>query len=147
MSTLLRLFVPVAALAVGAAVVAVPGGCKRPAPAGPATVRGAVAFQGKPLTSGLVIFSPDPDRGGSGKPARGELGPDGRFRLTLAGSETIPAGWYRVAILAVPAGGSTSPSDGPAFPPQLARPDLSGIVREVQPGRDNEFEFAVEVGP
>jgi hypothetical protein len=145
MSTLLRLFVPVAALAVGAAVVAVPGGCKRPAAAGPATVRGAVAFQGKPLTSGLVIFSPDPDRGGSGKPARGELGPDGRFRLTLAGSETIPAGWYRVAILAVPTSGSTSLSDGPAFPAKLARPDMSGIVREVQPGRDNEFEFAVEV--
>ena len=138
MSTLLRLFVPMIALAVGAAIVALPGGCKRPAPPGATTVRGAVTFQGKPLTGGLVIFSPDPDRGGSGKPARGELGPDGRFRLTLGDSTTIPGGWYRVAILGLPA-------DGSAFPSKLARPDLSGIVREVQPGRENEFHFAVEV--
>ena len=124
MSTLLRLFVPVAALAVGTATTA------------PRTV----AFQGKPLTSGLVIFSPDPDRGGSGKPARGDLDPDGRFRLTLADSEAVPAGWYRVAILGLPAAGAP-------FPPKLARPDLSGIVREVKSGRENVFDFAVEVSP
>jgi hypothetical protein len=118
--------------------VALPGGCKRPAPPGATTVRGAVTFQGRPLSGGLVVFSPDPDRGGSGKPARGDLDPDGRFRLTLADSEAVPACWYRVAILGLPAAGAP-------FPPKLARPDLSGIVREVKSGRENVFDFAVEV--
>ena len=31
------------------------------------------------------------------------------------------------------------------FPPQLARPDVSGVVREVKPGQENVFDFAVEV--
>jgi hypothetical protein len=144
MSRLVRLLVPVVALAVGAAVVAVPGGCRRPATSAPATVRGVVTFQGQPLTGGLVIFSPDPDRGGSGKPARGELGPDGHFQLTLADSTTIPAGWYRVAILALPMSASAHPS-GTAFPTALARPDLSGLLREVKADQENVFHFAVEV--
>jgi len=141
MRMLVRSVVPVLALAVGAAVVAVPGGCRRSEPPGAATATGSVTFQGQPVTGGLVIFSPDPDRGGSGKPVRGELGPDGRFRLAREGSDAIPPGWYRVAIVALPSGAA-------GFPPRLARPDLSGIVREVRADRENVFDFAVEVsGP
>jgi hypothetical protein len=143
MSRFVRLFVPVAALGFGAAVVALPGGCNRKSSQEAATVRGAVTFQGKPLAGGLVVFSPDPDRGGSGKPARGSVGPDGRFEMRLGGETAIPPGWYRVAIAAAPV--LTPPADAPVFPPQLARPDLSGLLREVKPGRENEFEFAVEV--
>jgi hypothetical protein len=33
----------------------------------------------------------------------------------------------------------------PGFPPQLRRPDRSTLVREVAPGQENVFEFAVEV--
>lgn len=145
MPRLARLFVPVAALAAGALLVALPGGCKRSGSPAPATVRGAVTFQGRPLAGGMIVFSPDPERGGSGKPARGDLGPDGRFELRLAGSSTIPAGWYRVAI-SPPASAITEPQlSAVAFPRQLARPDLSGLSREVKPGQDNVFEFAVEV--
>lgn len=140
MSWLTRLVVSVVALGVGAAVVALPGGCSRKTPTGEATVRGSVTFQGQPVAGGLVVFSPDPDRGGDGKPCRGELGPDGRFQLKLGEVTTIPAGWYRVAI--APAPGS---ADYLTFPPQLARPDKSGLIREVQPGRENVFDFAVEV--
>jgi hypothetical protein len=147
MSRLVRWLIPVAALGVGAAVVGLPGGCSRKSPAGPATVRGRVTFQGQPLAGGLVVFSPDPDRGGSGKPARGDLDADGAFRLTLAGESAVPAGWYRVAIAPAPQIPTSLP-DRPLFPPQLARPDRSGLVREVKPGQENVFEFAVEVsGP
>src|SRR5262245_20724858 len=135
MSRLVRLFVPVVALGVGAAVVSLPGGCSRKSSQESATVRGAVTFQGKPLAGGLVVFSPDPDRGGRGKPARGSIGTDGRFEMRLGDETAIPAGWYRVAIAATPA--ALSPADstvslGPVFPPQLARPDLSGLLREVK---------------
>src|SRR5205814_8630199 len=92
MSRFVRLLVPVVALGVGAAVVALPGGCSRKPLPGAATVRGKVTFQGQPLSGGLVVFSPDPDRGGGGKPARGELAADGTFQLKLGDEPTIPAG-------------------------------------------------------
>jgi hypothetical protein len=143
MSMLSRLVIPVAALGLGAAIVALPGGCKRTPTPENATVRGTVLFQGQPLVGGLVIFSPDPERGGSGKPARGEIGSDGRYQLTLAGKTSIPPGWYRVAIVALPV--TTSRLGQPVFPAKLARPDMSGLSREVQPGCENTFDFAVDV--
>jgi hypothetical protein len=140
---LTRLMVPVVSLGIGALLVALPGGCNR-TPSGPTTVRGAVTFQGKPLAGGVVVFAPDPERGGAGKPVRADLGPDGRFVLRVGEGAAVPAGWYRVAIAANPA----EPGIGsPPFPGSLARPDLSGVVREVKAGRENVFEFAVEVPP
>ena len=144
MSRFVRLIVPLVALGAGAAIVAGPGGCQRSAPASSATVRGTVTFRGQPLSGGLVIFSPDPDRGGSGKPARGEIGPDGQYQLSLASSPTIPPGWYRVAIVALPRN-PASGLDGSAFPAELARPDLSRLIREVQPSQENVFHFAIEL--
>jgi hypothetical protein len=143
MSIFSRLVVPVIVLGAGVALVALPGGCKRTSPPGNATVRGTVLFQGQPLAGGLIIFSPDQERGGSGKPARGEIGPDGRYQLTLVGSTSVPPGWYRVAIVALPV--TTSRLDQPVFPAKLARPDMSGLSREVQPGCENTFDFAVDV--
>ena len=146
MSSLVRLLVPVVALGVGAAIVALPGGCSRKPPPGAATVRGRSPSRGNRWPVGLSCFSPDADRGGSGKPVRGELAADGTFQLTLGDDLTIPPGWYRVAI--APAPTALPPfayPDRPIFPPQLTRPDKSGLIREVQAGRENVFDFAVEV--
>ena len=139
MSTLVRLLVPLAALGVCTALVCLPGGCSRKNAPAAVTVRGKVTFQGQPLAGGLIVFSPDPDRGGSGKPIRGDLEADGSFQLKFADDSAIPPGWYRVAI----APGSLL--DQSHFPPQLARPDKSGLVREVKAGQENVFEFVVEV--
>ncbi len=140
MRTLLRLVVPVLALGGGFAAVSLSGGCGGSAPApAPATVRGKVTFNGQPIVGGLVVFSPDPQRGGRGKPACAETGPDGTFALQLDGSAHIPAGWYRVSLLPAPA----LPDPLAPFPAQLARPDRSGLEREVTGGKDHVFEFAV----
>ena len=142
MRALLRSLVPVVSLCAGAAAVAVHGGCSSSTPPGPAAVGGKVTFQGRPLAGGLVVFAPDRDRGTTGRPARGEVGPDGTFRLRLGGTDHIPPGWYRVAIAAAP----DEPAPGrPAFPPQLRRPDTSGLLRQVLAGQEHTFEFAVEV--
>lgn len=141
MPRLARLSIPILSLAIGAALVGLPGGCSRTTAAAPATVRGKVMFQGAPLAGGLIVFSPDPERGGSGKPARGDLANDGTFQLMLADATAIPPGWYRVAIAPAP----LSAHPDAIFPPQLARPDRSGIVREVKAGQENVFEFTVEV--
>src|SRR5262245_23845942 len=117
MSGFVRLLVPVVALGVGAAVVALPGGCSRKPPPAPATVAGKVTFQGQPLSGGLVVFSPDPDRGGNGKPARGEIAADGTYQLKLGDDSMIPAGWYRVAVAPAPTAYPAS-----AYPARLTFP-------------------------
>jgi len=92
----------------------------------------------------VVVFSPDPDRGHSGKAARGNVGVDGRYELRLGTDGTIPAGWYRVSIAEAPSLEAAS-ALGAVFPLKLARPDMSGLVREVKPDHENVFEFAIEV--
>jgi hypothetical protein len=134
----------VIALAVGAVAMSLSGGCgSNTPPPNPATVRGKVTFNGQPVVGGLVVFTPDPQRGGRGKPARGETGPDGAFVLHLDASPQIPVGWYRVSIAPPPAVPDPA-SPRPPFPAKLARPDQSGLEREVQPGKEHAFEFAVE---
>jgi hypothetical protein len=134
--------VPFALLLLGAAALALVGGCGTDAPpAGPATVRGTLTFNGRPVARGLVVFAPDPLRGGHGKPASAETGPDGGYQLRFDSSSRIPAGWYRVAL--VPAPVPTDPLGPGVFPPKLARPDLSGLEREVRVGTDHVFDFAV----
>src|SRR5687767_13677854 len=114
MRGLVRVATAAAALAVGAVVVGPRLGWHRPAPPGPATVRGSVTFQGRPLPGGVVVCTPDKDRGTAGKPIRGELGPDGTFKLhSTAAGPHVPPGWYRVSIAA--------PPGEERFPPQLRR--------------------------
>ncbi len=147
MNTVLRLVLPVVALAAGFGAVMLVGGCgSNTPPPSLATVRGKVTFNGQPVAGGLVVFTPDPQRGGSGKPACAETGPDGGFVLHLDGTNQIPAGWYRVSLAPAPVvPDPLSASQGPVFPAKLARPDLSGLERELQSGKEHVFEFAVEV--
>lgn len=119
------------------AFVILAAGCHRWSPDAKGTsVRGAVHFQGQPLSGGRITFTPDPERGGSGKPVSADLGADGRYRIGGDAVE-LAAGWYRLAIAA----GPTAPS---GFPRGLARPDQSGLLREVRPGQENVFDFAIE---
>lgn len=119
------------------------GGCGGTSPPVPATVRGRVLFRGRPLAGGVVVFVPDPDRGPAGRPMTAGVGPDGGYRLVADGTPYVAAGWYRVAIADPP-----GPEDaGAEFPPALRRPDRSGIEREVVAGKENVFEFHIEVGP
>ncbi len=145
MTAIARLFVPLLVLAAGVALGAMPTGCHRKEATAVATVRGVVTFQGEPLGGGLVVFSPDHDRGHAGKSARGEVATDGTFSLSCAEGQSIAAGWYRVAIAPAPTLLIEAASDRPIFPRQLSRPDKSQLVREVKPGQENVFEFAVEV--
>lgn len=145
MSRLARLLVPAIALALGAAFIAVPGGCSRKNAPAAAIVRGKVTYQGEPLAHGLIVFAPDPERGAAGKPACGELAADGTFQLAQGGEAAISPGWYRVAIAPAPQYAPGSLRDRVPFPLDLARPDRSGVVREVKSGQDNVFEFTIEV--
>ena len=144
MRSVVQLLIAAVMLVAGVVCVMLPGGCNSSTPPGPVTVRGRVTFQGQPLTGGLIVFAPDPDRGSGGRPIPGEIGPDGTFQLRHNGAEEIPPGWYRVAIAVVPDSSALS-SGKLLFPLQLARPDRSGLMREVTPGKEHVFEFVVEV--
>ncbi len=134
-----RLLVPLLSLAAGAGAVAVQGGCSPSKPPREQTVCGRLTFQGRPVAGGTVVFTPDPERGGAGKPLRTATAADGTFTLRPADGP-VPPGWYRVALAPPP----TDPTDPPS-PPQLGRPDRSGLARQVTAGKDHVFEFAVEV--
>ena len=122
-------------------------GCSKPPPAPPAPVRGTVTFQARPLAGGLVVFTPDRERGPAGPPVAARLDADGHYELKPAPpaapgappgvSQGVTPGWYVVAL-------SDSPQStlGP-FPAELKRPDRAGIAREVVAGRDNVIDFAV----
>lgn len=125
------------------AVVVAPG-CRREEPSSQTTVCGRVAFQSRSLAGGRVVFTPDRDRGGSGKPISAGLDGDGRFQLAIGGDLAIPPGWYRVAIASPPGDASAS---GANCPLNLARPDRSGLIREVKAGQENVFNFLIELTP
>lgn len=130
------------ALAAGAGAVALHSGCSgTPAPAAPTIVRGRVSFQGQPVPGAMVVFTPDRDRGSSGKPIRAETGPDGVFELPSPPNAPVPSGWYRVTI--APPASTTGAWE--LVPSQLRRPDTSTIVREVATGKEHFFELAIDV--
>lgn len=114
--------------------------CGGPKGAPTGTVRGVVTFQGRALAGGTIVFAPHPERGPVAKCATATIGADGEFRLAVGGSPYLMPGWYRVAI-AEPA---DMASDG-SFPAALRRPDRAGVDREVIAGKENVFEFRVEV--
>lgn len=126
-------------LAITAAICAAFAGCTGGERA-PATVRGRVLFQGKPLAGGTIVFAPHPERGPAAPSAFAAIDHQGTFRLQSGNSPYIAAGWYCVAV-ADPGTRET----WAAFPAALRRPDRSGIEREVRPGIDNVFDFHIEI--
>jgi hypothetical protein len=145
MTTMSRLLISGTAVGLGLVSVFALFGCNRTISPGNTTVQGRVTFQGQPMSGGLVVFSPDLERGGIGKPISAETAQDGRFQLTIAGDAAIPPGWYRVAIAAAPNSAVFSANNRAILPTQLARPDQSGLSREVKAGQENSFEFAIDV--
>ena len=126
-----------------AGLAACVAGCGKPADGGPTTVRGSVSFHGHLLAGGMIVFVPDKERGTSGTVLSATVGPDGTYRL-VNGDKPVPAGWYRVAIADPPEWYGTE-ANGTAFPSALRRPDKSGVEREVKAGKENVFDFPIEL--
>jgi hypothetical protein len=64
-------------------------------------VEGKVRVGNQPLTTGTVIFVPDATRGNRSKEEpRGEIDPEGRYRLFTGAREGVQPGWYKVAVTA-----------------------------------------------
>src|SRR5262245_15660650 len=128
---------PTAPPAGGTALVALLAlaGCRGEEPLIP--VEGQVTVGGKPLTTGTVVYHPDPAKGNKSlHEPRGELGPDGRYQL-VTGTQAVgaPPGWYKVTVYA---GVKINPQDPYSPEKSLTRPkygdqNTSGLALEVRP--------------
>jgi hypothetical protein len=90
-------------------------------------VEGTVTLDGKPLTTGTVIFSADADRGNtSPHEPRGPIDDRGRYKLSIQSQPGAPPGWYKVAVASFRSEGLGVP---PVYlaPPVYANPRTSPL--------------------
>jgi hypothetical protein len=98
-------------------------------------VQGQVFYHGRALPGGTIVFTPDPERGGRGELACGEIQPDGRYVLHTGEDLGAVAGWHRVTVAAAPATG---------LPRKYRDPELSGQSCEVKAGQLNTIDLHLD---
>jgi hypothetical protein len=110
-------------------------------------VHGQVFYHGQPLAGGTIVFTPDPERGGHGPLACGEIGPDGRYSLHTDDTPGAVPGWHRVTIAPpapAPAPVPSAPPPAMDLPRKYGDPLQSGLLREVHADRIVEQDFHLE---
>jgi hypothetical protein len=114
------------------------------------SVHGVVTLQGKSPTGGIVLFeSMEPGPSGKRYGARGDIQPDGQYRLsTFDRNDGAVAGKHRVAVLPeqIVHGDPPSPEDIRRsaaimkIPPAYQSTETSNLTYEVKPG-DNTINL------
>ncbi len=100
-------------------------------------VKGTVTYRVKPVTKGLVKFTPD----GYGRAARGELQSDGTFVLTtLKEGDGVVAGHHQISI-----SGTGSHPAKELVPKKYTQRTTSKLTAEVD-AEHNEFQFDLKDG-
>jgi hypothetical protein len=97
-------------------------------------VHGTVSYKGKPLETGVVIFTADAAKGNkTPHEPRGTIEEDGSYELTTAGKPGAPPGWYRVGVVCTRAKNDKNPYAIPVslIPKQYAEPAKSNLAIEV----------------
>lgn len=120
-------------------------GCGRSTPTD-TTVRGQILYRGEPVSGGLIVFSPNADRGSNGPVITATLQNDGSFTLAGVDGKPVAPGWYRIAV-APKAGTIASPTPArpyPGLPQRFRNPSLSGLEREIKPGIENLVCFDLD---
>jgi hypothetical protein len=117
-----RRVVPIVLLLLGVA------GCGRYYP-----VHGTVTYaDGTPVTEGLVVF--ERQEGGKAITARGEIQPDGSYRLSTAKSgDGVPPGKYRVLVTPKTDLNEVDKPRPAPFDPSFTEFKTSGLEFEVKP--------------
>lgn len=109
-------------------------------------VRGQILYRGEPVSGGLIVFAPNPDRGSDGPVVTATLNDDGSFTLIGPDGQPVPAGWYRIAV--APKAGTvdvpTAVRPYPGLPAKYRNPGLSGLSAEVKSGNDNVICFDLD---
>jgi hypothetical protein len=99
-------------------------------------VKGQVYYRGQLLNQGVVVFTPDADRGGAAnEQGTASIQADGGYEIRTDKGAGLPPGWYKISIAA---------TNQPAFPDKYRNPERSGLAREVVAGKDNVIDFRLE---
>jgi hypothetical protein len=109
-------------------------------------VQGKVCYKGVPLSTGVIVFTPDAGHGCHGPMACGLVQRDGSYHLQTDDLPGVAAGWYRVTVSAVEAAGSAQSVAMPRslVPEKYRDPELSGLIREVKTEQENTIDFNLE---
>ena len=111
-------------------------------------VHGQVFYRGQPLAGGTIVFAPDPERGGHGPLACGEIGSDGRYTLHTDQTAGAVPGWHRVTVAPpsppAPPGQTAMPTPSIDLPRKYSDPEQSGLLREIKAGKIAEQDFHLE---
>jgi hypothetical protein len=133
----------VLALCLCTTLAGISGGCATEDPHPPTVpVEGKVTYEGKPLPKGTVTFQPD-----GGRPAVGEIQPDGTYRLSTFGDKDgAIAGTHKVMIISNTGDSSKMPSTPGYVTPKDLIPKKFGDLRtsglEVSVSKDKKsYDF------
>jgi hypothetical protein len=107
-------------------------------------VRGQVFYHGRPLAGGIIVFTPDAERGGRGPLACGEIGADGRYILHTGDKPGAVPGWHRITVAPVTPPAQTAAPPGIDLPRRYSDPEQSGLLREIKVGVAAEQDFHLE---
>ena len=119
-------------------------GCRQE-PGALAQVTGRVTYKGTPVHGGIIVFSPDPDKGGHGPIAHSVIQEDGSFSLLTGDAPGAHAGFYRIAV-SCPGAAASPSSQGYNTPESILdvkyqHPATSEISCKVNLDQPNSFNF------
>jgi hypothetical protein len=120
-------------------------GCRNSNQLETAPVSGRVLLDGKPLTSGIVMFSP-----ALGRAAKGSVQTDGSFVLgTYKTDDGAIVGKHKASVIAVrPPGSGESSAERTdnvfLLPSRYAIPEESGFEFDVKEGEANKFTLELK---
>jgi hypothetical protein len=114
-----------------------------------APVTGTVSYRGQPLPTGMIVFTPDTDKGSSGPISHAPIQPDGSFSLFTGDSSGAVAGWHRITVVAVSdveadPSGQQYPVPVSLIPERYRSADMSGLTREVRLGEKNVIHLNLD---
>ncbi len=108
-------------------------------------VGGIVLFRNVPLAGGLIVFTPDAEKGNSGPIARAIIRTDGSFELQTDDKSGAVRGWHRITI--APPVGDSAHYTYRDFPVRFRNPADSNLSWEVKaikgnpPEEDNQMKI------
>jgi hypothetical protein len=117
------------------------GGCSSEPDLQTAVVTGRVTLDGKPLTSGEVIFVPDDTKGNSGPIGAGAIQPDGQYEIWTVGQKGALLGCHRIRVTAVD---KTKPLAPWMIPIKYGYDDRSGLTANVKADHENVVDLELK---
>ncbi|MCA9016663.1 MAG: hypothetical protein KDA77_15125 [Planctomycetaceae bacterium] len=118
-----------------------------------ARVKGKVTLDGKPLQGGSVQFTPDKNRGTTGRMALGNINEDGTFELmTIRAGDGAQVGYHLVAIESYESASfdpnqPVNQAPKSLIPKRYTDPTTSELTAEVKSGEENVFTFDLKSKP